>query len=363
MKRLLAIACLPAFALAACSVSETEPDTAPDGEEAADLTPEGPSMTARLFGGGEPVMLDVQQAHANGLVLQLDTIQAKPTETVIAATVINGDDRENSLNKYSNKNTYIVSADGSKLYLSPPTSNEKLQVPAGQRMQAELVFLGRLSPDGPATLIVNDGSDTDNQHTNQPGFRIPLPLTQAAFSDDGLKKKLSRSQLVGEVSRSTLAAGAAVGGSSAMGEIASSTTSSMEAIRSELGATETARGTVIALPGDVLFDFDKADIRADARPTLDKLAQLIGPEGAAKIAIEGHTDSKGDDTYNRRLSERRAQAVRDYLKDVRRIPAGRMTTKGIGEDRPVAQNMTPEGSENAAGMAENRRVEVIIGKS
>lgn len=137
----------------------------------------------------------------------------------------------------------------------------------------------------------------------------------------------------------------------------------MEAIKSELGATETARGTVIALPGDVLFAFDKAEITARARPTLDKVAQLVAADVAATVTIEGHTDSKGDDAYNQKLSERRAQAVRDYLKDVRGIPANRMTTKGIGEDRPVAQNMTPEGQENTEGMAQNRRVEVIIGKS
>ena len=179
--------CATALA-AACGVKETGEGAEADSTKAADMTPEGPSILSKLVGGGKPMPLDIQQPHANGLVLQLDSIQAKPTETVITATIINGDDRENSLNKYSNKNTYIVSADGSKLYLSPPTANEKLNVPAGQRMQAELVFLGRLSPEGQATLIVNDGSQTDSQNTTTPGFRIPLPLQDAAFSDDGSKK-------------------------------------------------------------------------------------------------------------------------------------------------------------------------------
>lgn len=134
-------------------------------------------------------------------------------------------------------------------------------------------------------------------------------------------------------------------------------------IKSELGATETARGTLIALPGDVLFEFDKAEITAKARPTLDKLAQLITADAGARITIEGHSDSKGDDAYNLRLSARRAQAVRDYLKDVRQIPGDRMSVTGVGEARPVAQNMTPEGQENAAGMARNRRVEVIIART
>ena len=120
---------------------------------------------------------------------------------------------------------------------------------------------------------------------------------------------------------------------------------------------------MIALPGDVLFDFDKAAIRSDARPVLDKLAQLLEAESGRTMTIEGHTDSKGDDAYNLKLSERRAQAVRDYLKDVRSIAADRMTVKGLGEARPVAQNMTPDGTDNPSGQQKNRRVEVIIAKS
>lgn len=165
------------------------------------------------------------------------------------------------------------------------------------------------------------------------------------------------------MARSRIEPAPADGGSSLTGGIPTSEVGSIEAIRSELGATETARGTVIALPGDVLFDFNKAEIRADAKPVLDKLAQLISADAAAKIAIEGHSDSKGDDAYNLKLSERRAQAVRDYLKDVRSVAGDRMTVKGIGEARPVAQNVTPDGKDNAQGQQKNRRVEVVIAKS
>lgn len=169
-----------------CSVAEDK--TATEQGAAQDLTPEGPSVLSKLIGGGKPMALDIQQAHPNGLVLQINSLQAKPSETVIQATVINGDGDEQSLNRYNSKDTYIVAGDGTKLYLSPPTANPNLQVPAGQRMQAELVFLGRLSDAQGATLIVNEGSQTDNKYTSTPGFRIPLPLTEAAFSDDGSKK-------------------------------------------------------------------------------------------------------------------------------------------------------------------------------
>lgn len=164
------------------------------------------------------------------------------------------------------------------------------------------------------------------------------------------------------MARSSLRPATASAGSSTAGEISTSTTSSVEAIKSELGATETSRGTVISLPGDVLFDFDKAAVREDARPVLDKLAQLLVAESVRTVTIEGHTDSKGDDAYNLKLSKRRAQAVRDYLKDVRSIAAERMTVKGVGEARPVGQNMTPDGKDNPSGQQKNRRVEVIIAK-
>jgi outer membrane protein OmpA-like peptidoglycan-associated protein len=119
---------------------------------------------------------------------------------------------------------------------------------------------------------------------------------------------------------------------------------------------------LVSLPGDVLFDFDKATIRADARPTLDKLADLIKQSGSGDVAIEGHTDTKGNDGYNQKLSEARATAVRDYLIGVRMVDGTKLKVKGLGELRPVAPNMTPEGKDDEAGRAKNRRVEVILAK-
>ncbi|MXO75462.1 hypothetical protein GRI40_09570 [Altererythrobacter aerius] len=173
--------------LSACGDAETSSE-AQDADAQQDLTPEGPSILSKLVGGGKPMPLDIQQAHPNGVILQINSIQAKPSETVIVATITNGDDGEQTLNRGNSKNTYIVAGDGSKLYLSPPTANPRLQIPAGQRMQAELVFLGRLTSADGATLIINDGNQTDSQYTSTPGFRVPLPLSEAAFSDDGSKK-------------------------------------------------------------------------------------------------------------------------------------------------------------------------------
>ncbi len=104
----------------------------------------------------------------------------------------------------------------------------------------------------------------------------------------------------------------------------------------------------------VHFDFDKSVIRSDARPVLDEAATILSQEKDINMVIvEGHTDSKGTDAYNEKLSNRRAAAVRDYLVK-KGISASRIRTEGLGESRPVASNDTDE------GRAQNRRVELNI---
>lgn len=135
-----------------------------------------------------------------------------------------------------------------------------------------------------------------------------------------------------------------------------------DTLKSALGAIETDRGTMVSLAGDVTFNYDKASIRADARPRLDQLADLIKAQHPPSVAIEGHSDSKGADAYNQQLSERRALAVRDYLISVRTVDGTTLRIKGFGELKPVAPNATADGSDDATGRAKNRRVEVILAK-
>jgi outer membrane protein OmpA-like peptidoglycan-associated protein len=124
----------------------------------------------------------------------------------------------------------------------------------------------------------------------------------------------------------------------------------------DLGATETDLEVRVELPADVLFDFDKADIRSDAAQALAQLATLIRAYPSGSATLEGHTDSKGDDAYNQRLSERRAESVKRWLVEREGIAADRLTPKGWGERKPVA------GNEDDAGRQRNRRVEVVIRK-
>jgi outer membrane protein OmpA-like peptidoglycan-associated protein len=103
----------------------------------------------------------------------------------------------------------------------------------------------------------------------------------------------------------------------------------------------------------VNFDFDKANIRADAKPILDEAVNTLKESSDVNISVEGHTDAVGSNAYNQKLSERRAKAVTDYLAD-HGISRARLSTAGFGESRPVATNDT------AAGRAENRRVELKV---
>jgi outer membrane protein OmpA-like peptidoglycan-associated protein len=127
----------------------------------------------------------------------------------------------------------------------------------------------------------------------------------------------------------------------------------MQALRAEESDLEVR----VELPADVLFDFDSADIRPDAAQALGQLATVIRGFPDRPVEIEGHTDSQGDDGYNQRLSERRAESVKRWLVEREVIAGRRLATRGEGEKRPVADN------ESEQGRQRNRRVEVVIRKA
>jgi len=123
-----------------------------------------------------------------------------------------------------------------------------------------------------------------------------------------------------------------------------------------LGAKESALEVTVSLPADVLFDFDKAEIRPDAAAALAQLATVIRGYPAGRAEIQGHTDAKGNAAYNQLLSQRRAEAVKHWLVEREKIAAGHLATRGFGKSRPVADNDTE------AGRQKNRRVEVVVQK-
>jgi outer membrane protein OmpA-like peptidoglycan-associated protein len=115
----------------------------------------------------------------------------------------------------------------------------------------------------------------------------------------------------------------------------------------------------LSVVGDALFDFDKAALRVDAEETLLAALPEIKKLGGRPARVEGHTDAKGSDSYNQKLSEARAKTVRDWLAQRDAIPAATAIT-GYGKSKPVAANATEDGKDYPEGRQQNRRVEVVF---
>jgi outer membrane protein OmpA-like peptidoglycan-associated protein len=115
----------------------------------------------------------------------------------------------------------------------------------------------------------------------------------------------------------------------------------------------------LSVLADALFDFDKSSLRADAEETLLAAAPEIKKLGGKPSRIEGHTDAKGGDAYNMKLSEARATTVRDWMARHDFVPAA-TPIKGFGKTKPVAPNVTADGKDDPAGRQKNRRVEVVF---
>ena len=126
----------------------------------------------------------------------------------------------------------------------------------------------------------------------------------------------------------------------------------LEQFNRVLPTTDTPAGLVVNM-ADVLFDTGKSDLREPAREALAKLSGIILNYPSLQLTIEGHTDSVGSTEYNQALSEKRADAVRDYLVS-EGVEASKLSAQGLGKYHPVADNSTP------AGRQKNRRVEIIV---
>jgi OOP family OmpA-OmpF porin len=100
------------------------------------------------------------------------------------------------------------------------------------------------------------------------------------------------------------------------------------------------------------FDLDKASLRPDAQPIIEEINKLLASDGSLKLSIEGHTDSSGKADHNRELATARARSVLGALVGLG-VDASRLSSKGFGPDKPIADNATDE------GRAKNRRVELV----
>lgn len=119
-----------------------------------------------------------------------------------------------------------------------------------------------------------------------------------------------------------------------------------------LQTRETARGLIVNM-SDVLFDFNKYTLKSDAREKLAKVSGILLAYPGLKMQVEGYTDNIGSDEYNQKLSEERADSVRDYLVG-QGVQDNSISAQGYGKTHPIADNTTN------SGRAQNRRVEMVV---
>jgi outer membrane protein OmpA-like peptidoglycan-associated protein len=129
----------------------------------------------------------------------------------------------------------------------------------------------------------------------------------------------------------------------------------IQAVRTTVARCE-YRLNVVA---DALFDFDKFNLRPEAEETLTAAGPELAKHAGKPARIEGHTDGKGSDAYNMKLSQARASTVRDWLVGHGMLPTS-TSTVGYGKTRPIAPNTTPDGRDDPEGRQKNRRVEVVF---
>lgn len=150
-------------------------------------------------------------------------------------------------------------------------------------------------------------------------------------------------------------AGAAVGGT--VGAIIGRNMDrKAEKINEELDGVTIQRveeGIAVSFDSGILFGFDSSTLQPEARENLEKLSEILNDDDETVLMVVGHTDSTGDEDYNMRLSEQRAQSAADYMTS-QGLSESRVETEGRGETEPIADNSTE------AGQQDNRRVEVAI---
>lgn len=149
--------------------------------------------------------------------------------------------------------------------------------------------------------------------------------------------------------------GAAVGGAAGavIGRKMDKQAEEMEKVLGDAEVKRVGEGIVIEFKDKILFGFDQATLGASAQGSLNKLTDVLKRYPDTNIEVIGHTDDKGTDNYNQRLSERRAVSVANYLRS-NGIASSRVVTKGMGESDPKVAN------DSDANRAENRRVEFVI---
>lgn len=117
---------------------------------------------------------------------------------------------------------------------------------------------------------------------------------------------------------------------------------------------------LLTMPADVLFRFNRADLKSSVAHALQQALQVITIQRVRSVIIEGHTDSIGSAHCNLQLSGSRADAVKSWFARHGAPAADTFVTKGLGKRQPLAPNTNADGSDNPEGRRQNRRVSIVL---
>jgi len=142
---------------------------------------------------------------------------------------------------------------------------------------------------------------------------------------------------------------------------ATSTNAESDAVLTQTEVNNTLNTGEALVINSVMFVYDQVKLIQESQPELNKIVSYMNQYKDAKLVINGHTDSRGEASYNYWLSSARANKIRNYLRKAG-VSYSRMETHGYGESKPIADNQNSDGSDNPSGRQKNRRVEFIVSK-
>jgi outer membrane protein OmpA-like peptidoglycan-associated protein len=369
------------------------------------VTPDGrPNNLGEILPAGTKTNIEVTTAlQSFGLIVTAEPYFSvtQPSDVVVLQNVILNDKTSGVLEKVNAhylllpRGTY-AQTDGSKSNLNPITRDEKSPLEFYQANNAiriaQVAGADKYAPEimKEAMQDLQNASDIDHNKKGDRKMEITFARQAVQRAEDArlvtLRKQAAerqynaelakrdaqnhaqQSQLEAERSQAMQAqadadrarAEAEAAEARARAVVATKSASDSNAVRERLRAqlnsvlatSESARGLIVNM-SDVLFDTGKYTLKPDTKISLAKVSGILQAYPGLKLQVEGYTDSVGSDEYNQKLSENRADAVRDFLV-TQGVQTDNISATGYGKAKPVADNAT------AGGRAQNRRVNLVV---
>jgi len=267
-------------------------------------------------------------------------------------------DRKNSKIVIAAARNAVETAEEARVIAVQKKAEEDARLKAEAERQAAAAREAKAQADAAAQAAARAQADAERQAADQARSEAEKAKAQAdaaaaaALAQQKEAEAAKAAALAQQQQAEAAAAAANQAAAQAEKEKADMRAQLLAQLNAVLQTQDTARGLIVNM-SDVLFDTGKYSLKPPTQVKLAKISGILLSHPGLTIQIEGHTDSVGSDEFNQKLSEQRADAVRDFLAS-QGVPASSMTAKGFGKTDPIASNDTPEGRQK------NRRVELVV---